>query len=243
IVPQADFTEGLYIDYRHFDKAEVEPLYPFGFGLSYTSFEYSNLKITAVRPKSSLPDARPSSLEAPSYDSSIPDPVSALFPAGIRKLKKYVYPYISDVNQVKEGSYPYPDGYGVHQEPSQAGGAEGRGFLGARPGRGGRRQDRREVRTRMMAPSPSVAGTDKVPAIAGRLVRPRYGNHPVLWRIASLALLFVAWEIAGLVPINVAFPTFSATLIAFFGMVFDGSMLKAYFLTLQPLVMGVAVSA
>lgn len=95
----------------------------------------------------------------------------------------------------------------------------------------------------MMAPSPSVAGTDKVPAIAGRLVRPRYGNHPVLWRIASLALLFIAWEIAGLVPINIAFPTFSATLIAFFGMVFDGSMLKAYFLTLQPLVMGVAVSA
>ena len=94
-----------------------------------------------------------------------------------------------------------------------------------------------------MAPTPSVAGTDDSPALAGRIIRPRYGSHPVLWRVASLLLLFGVWEIAGLVPISIAFPTFSATLIAFFAMVFDGSMLRAYFLTLQPLVLGVVVSA
>ena len=124
VIPQADFTEGLYIDYRYFDKHDIKPAYPFGFGLSYTSFEYSDVKVTALKPKSRLPDPRPSSLKPPAYDSSIPDPQSALYPSGFQKVKKFIYPYISDP-KVKKGHYPYPEGYDVHQEPSQAGGAEG----------------------------------------------------------------------------------------------------------------------
>ncbi len=63
------------------------------------------------------------------------------------------------------------------------------------------------------------------------------------WRLASIALFCGAWEIAGRIPINLAFPTFSASLAAFWEMLLDGSLLKAYLLTLQPLVIGVLASA
>nr|AMR94085.1 glycoside hydrolase family 3 beta-glucosidase [Evansstolkia leycettana] len=62
-----DFTEGLFIDYRHFDENNITPRYEFGYGLSYTTFKYSDLDVNV--------QARPGAAEGP----IVPGGVKELF--------------------------------------------------------------------------------------------------------------------------------------------------------------------
>ncbi len=49
----AEHREGIFIGYRYYDTAQKEVLFPFGFGLSYTKFEYSDIKLSADKIKDS----------------------------------------------------------------------------------------------------------------------------------------------------------------------------------------------
>lgn len=62
--PESNFSEGVFIDYRSFDRRGVAPRFEFGFGLSYTAFAYSALSASLVaaaaadddRPPAEFPD-------------------------------------------------------------------------------------------------------------------------------------------------------------------------------------------
>lgn len=42
---RVQYAEGVFVGYRGYDRNGKQPLYPFGYGLSYSSFEYSNLSV------------------------------------------------------------------------------------------------------------------------------------------------------------------------------------------------------
>lgn len=43
---RTEYREGIFVGYRYYDKKNVAPLFPFGHGLSYTTFEYGNLELS-----------------------------------------------------------------------------------------------------------------------------------------------------------------------------------------------------
>jgi beta-glucosidase len=62
---RVEYKEGVFVGYRGYEKAGTRPLFPFGYGLSYTTFRYSNLN---VRPSAARPAEGASS--APLYEVS-----------------------------------------------------------------------------------------------------------------------------------------------------------------------------
>jgi ABC-type nitrate/sulfonate/bicarbonate transport system permease component len=75
------------------------------------------------------------------------------------------------------------------------------------------------------------------PATGSELLR-----HPATLWLVSAVIVFGGWEIAGRWPISPAFPPFSDTMAALFGLIADGELGKAMLITLKPLAIGLLVS-
>lgn len=115
-VPQVQFEEGVFIDYRAFDRGNVTPVYEFGFGMSYTTFNYSNLQITPITAGTYTPTTGQTS-PAPTFGSISNDSSSYLYPANLTKIKGYIYPYLTSSNLSE--AYGYTD-YGQSFLPDSA---------------------------------------------------------------------------------------------------------------------------
>ncbi|KAK5072030.1 hypothetical protein LTR64_004192 [Lithohypha guttulata] len=95
--PQQDFTEGLLIDYRAFDANNIDPIYEFGFGLSYTSFSYSNLVVTPVNAAAYTPTSGQTE-PAPTFGSVDTNVNNYVFPSNIERVPLYIYPYLNSTD-------------------------------------------------------------------------------------------------------------------------------------------------
>ena len=107
--PQTNIS-GLNIDYRYFDAYNITPIYEFGFGLSYTSFVYSNL---TVKPTGAGPytPTTGQTKAAPSFSgSNMTSPIGNLsayiFPSDNPQYSRYIYPYLTTTNATLNSSDP-----------------------------------------------------------------------------------------------------------------------------------------
>ncbi|CAL5870449.1 uncharacterized protein PFLUO_LOCUS4686 [Penicillium psychrofluorescens] len=126
---QDTFTERLYIDYRHFMNANITPRYPFGHGLSYTTFTFSSPSLSVVTPlDSEYPPARPSKGSTPVYSQKIPAASEVAWSSThFTRIWRYLYPYLDFPQLITAAdTYQYPDGYTTQPKPApRAGGAQG----------------------------------------------------------------------------------------------------------------------
>jgi beta-glucosidase len=130
--PQDTHTEGLYIDYRHFNKEGITPRYAFGYGLSYTSYSFSDASISVVTPMTAVPPIRPAKGTTPAYSTAIPPASEAYWPENFDRIWRYLYSWLekNDADDAAKAAnsttkYPYPVGYSnVQKAGPAAGGAQ-----------------------------------------------------------------------------------------------------------------------
>lgn len=128
--PQSDFVEGIYLDYKWYDKFNKTPLYEFGYGLSYTSYTFSSLFVDVQKNISEFLPARPDPIVV-TKPKNLPITNSDLYPpAGFEMVEGLVYPWIQNSSVPLTGSktpFHFADGAGHVSDAS--GGVGGHPWL------------------------------------------------------------------------------------------------------------------
>lgn len=125
-MPDQDFEEGVFIDYRYFDREDIEPSWEFGFGLSYTKFEYSDLSIKVANASAYEPGTGETA-QAPTFGTIDKNATAALAPPGFLVIPKFIYSWLNSTDLPDNGNVSLPQGSrdGSPQPLLPAGGAPG----------------------------------------------------------------------------------------------------------------------
>lgn len=105
LAPQDNFEEGIFIDYRAFDRKNETPIYEFGFGLSYTSFSYSDLNVQARSARPYAPTTG-QTRAAPTVGTVSNMTSDYLFPDSINRVEGYIYPYLNTTSLSESSGDP-----------------------------------------------------------------------------------------------------------------------------------------
>ena len=126
-VSQSDFAEGIFTDYRAIDRSGAEPIYEFGYGISYTTFAYLEISVkrqSNVRPyeptigfTGPAPDstmeigADRMEAELPIFGNSSINYEDYTFPEGFTREEFYIYPWLTTSDpKAAAGSTDYDAG-------------------------------------------------------------------------------------------------------------------------------------
>ena len=128
--PWQEFPEGVFIDYRHFQRARIEPLWEFGFGLSYTDFRYENLSVVAATGAGAAAKgyaaATGTTGPAATFGAVNRSVEANTEPRGFVRVKPYVYPWVNSTFRAGPvGGGVTPGRNGSAQPVAPAGGAPG----------------------------------------------------------------------------------------------------------------------
>ncbi|KAB5542385.1 glycosyl hydrolase family 3 N terminal domain-containing protein [Coniochaeta sp. 2T2.1] len=132
-MPSQVFEEGVFVDYRYFQRQGIEPSYEFGFGMSYTSFLYGNLSVTVHSTTAGYKPSSGMTAPAPTYGEVNTTLEANVMPDGFQKVVPYIYPWVN------ESSFRLGYGAGSVEPPEASdGGAQevlpGSGAPGGNPG-------------------------------------------------------------------------------------------------------------